>query len=430
MLSSQLLPFTANRYFKNHPKLLKEASGMYYKDASGQTILDSTAGLWCCNCGHNQEKIKTAIQSAASTLDYAPSFQVSHPFGFELAERLIQHAPKPLNRVFYTNSGSESVDTALKIAMHYQDIKSAGVKKRIVGRDKGYHGVGFGGISVGGLPNNKKHFQLLPHVSHLPHTHDLKRNAFSKGLPDFGVELADALETIHNEKGDIAAVIVEPIAGSVGVLVPPKGYLKRLKEHCDKIGALLIFDEVITGFGRIGGSFAANHFDVIPDIMTSAKGLTNGAVPMGAVFIKEEIVETILEHGKQNAIEFFHGYTYSGHPLACQAALATLDVYEEQNLFKKAIELSDYWASKIHALKGLPHVIDIRNYGLMGAIELSPRENAPGARAFEVFNRCFDKGLLVRATADTLAFSPPLIVEKTHIDTIFEMVSDTLKEIN
>jgi beta-alanine--pyruvate transaminase len=429
-LSSQWLPFTANRYFKSHPKLLTGAEGMYYMDASGQSILDSSAGLWCVNAGHGQKKIKEAIQKAVASLDYAPSFQVSHPFGFELANRLTTLTPSGLNKVFYTNSGSEAVDTALKIAMHYQDIKSDGHKKRIVGREKGYHGVGFGGISVGGLPNNQKHFQLLPHVSHLPHTHDLEHNAFSKGQPKWGVHLADSLQTLHDEKGDIAAVIVEPIAGSVGVLIPPVGYLKALREICDNIGALLIFDEVITGFGRVGDAFAANHFDVTPDIITSAKGLTNGAIPMGAVFIKDEIYETILNHGKDTAIEFFHGYTYSGHPLACQAALAALDVYEELDLFSNARKLSGYWESKMHALRNHPHVIDIRNYGLMGAIELSSRENAPGARAFDIFNRCFDNGLLVRCTGDTLAFSPPLIIENHHIDTIFEMIGQILHTID
>lgn len=430
ILTSQWLPFTANRYFKSHPKLLSQADGMYYKDASGQSILDSSAGLWCCNAGHNQTKIKKAIQQGAEKIDFAPSFQVSHPYGFELAERLTQLTPKTLNRVFYTNSGSEAVDTALKIAMHYQDIESNGKKKRIVGREKGYHGVGFGGISVGGLPNNKNHFQQLPIISHLPHTHHLSENAFSKGLPQWGEHLAQHLKTIHDEHGDIAAVIVEPIAGSVGVLLPPEGYLKALRKYCDEIGALLIFDEVITGFGRIGDSFAAIRFNVTPDIITSAKGLTNGSVPMGAVFVSETIYDTIVNHGKQNAIEFFHGYTYSGHPLACFAALATLEVYEEQGLFNKAHTLGPLFEERIHDLKDHPHVIDVRNFGLMGAIELKSKDDAPGARAFEVFNRCFDAGLLVRATGDTLAFSPPLIAEPSHIETIFDVVGQILKTID
>lgn len=430
ILKSQWLPFTANRYFQSHPKLLVEANGMYYTDASGQSILDSSAGLWCCNAGHNQEKIKNAIQEGASKIDFAPSFQVSHPYGFELAERLTQLTPPTLNRVFYTNSGSEAVDTALKMAMHYQDITSNGKKKRIVGREKSYHGVGFGGISVGGLPNNQHHFELLTNVAHLPHTHHLSHNAFTKGLPSWGEELASHVKTLHDEHGDIAAVIVEPIAGSVGVLLPPQGYLKALREHCNEIGALLIFDEVITGFGRIGDSFAAKRFDVTPDIITCAKGLTNGAIPMGAVFVTDDIYDTIVNHGKQNAIEFFHGYTYSGHPLACFAAIATLEVYEEQNLFEKAYELGQYFEDKIHALADHPYVIDIRNFGLMGAIELESREGAFGARAFDIFNRCFDEGLLVRATGDTLAFSPPLIIEKSHIDAIFDKVGEILKKVD
>ena len=430
-LESLWLPFTPNKYFKSHPKLLASAKGMYFTDSSGQEVLDSCAGLWCVSAGHGQAKIVKAIQDVAETLDYAPSFQVSHSSSFELARRLSALAPKPLNHVFFTNSGSEAVDSALKIAMHYQSLVSNGEKKLIVGREKAYHGVGFGGISVGGLPNNQRHFQCLPMVAHLPHTLDHHRNAFTKGLPQQGIELADELYTIHKNKGPVSAVIVEPISGSAGVILPPQGYLKRLRDICNDIGALLIFDEVITGFGRIGDNFAANHFNITPDIITCAKGLSNGAAPIGAAIVRDEIYETIISanHSHNPHIEFFHGYTYSGHPLSCHAALATLDVYEEQKLFERAAALSPIWQEKIHQLVDCSHVIDVRNYGLMAAIELAPRNNEPGARAFEVFNRCFDEGLLIRITADTIALSPPLIIEEGHIDLIVNTLSKHLNTL-
>jgi beta-alanine--pyruvate transaminase len=348
-----------------------------------------------------------------------------------LADRLAKIAPDPLKHVFFTNSGSESVDTALKIAIAYHRARGEGQRTRFIGREKGYHGVGFGGISVGGMVNNRKFFgSMLPGVDHMRHTLDIERNGFSRGLPQHGAELADDLERLCqlHDASTIAAVIVEPISGSAGVVLPPEGYLKRLREICTKHGILLIFDEVITGYGRVGEAFAAQRFGVTPDMMTTAKGLTNGAVPMGAVFASNQIHDTFM-HGPEGAIELFHGYTYSGHPLACAAAIATLDVYAEENLFNKAIELGQYWEDSIHKLKGLPNVVDIRNFGLIGAIELAPRSNAVGARAFDVFNKCFhDKNLLIRTTGDIIALSPPLILQKSHIDEIFSRLADAIKE--
>jgi beta-alanine--pyruvate transaminase len=331
--------------------------------------------------------------------------------------------------VFFTNSGSEAVDTALKIALAYHRARGEGQRTRLIGREKGYHGVGFGGISVGGLPNNRKWFgSLLPGVDHIRHTLDIGRNAFSRGLPEHGVELAEDLErlVLLHDASTIAAVIVEPVAGSAGVILPPQGYLKRLREICDKHGILLIYDEVITGFGRVGKAFAAQRFDVQPDIITAAKGLTNGCVPMGAVFVADKIHAAFM-HGPEHLIELFHGYTYSGHPLACAAALATLDTYAEENLFEKAIELDTYWADAIHALRGLPNVIDIRNIGLIGAIELAPRAGAPGTRAYDIFTRCFhEENLLIRVTGDVIALSPPLILERAHIDRIFQTLAHVI----
>jgi len=427
------MPFTANRQFKAAPRLLASASGMYYRDVDGREILDGTAGLWCCNAGHARPRIVQAIQQQAAVLDFAPTFQMGSPLPFQLAERLAALAPPSLDRVFLTNSGSESVDTALKIALAYHRMRGEGQRTRLIGREKAYHGVGFGGISVGGLPNNRKWFgPLLPGVHHLRHTLDLQRNAFSRGLPTHGVELAEDLERLValNDASTIAAVIIEPVAGSAGVLLPPQGYLQRIREICDRHGLLLIFDEVITGFGRVGKAFAAERFGVTPDMITTAKGLTSGAVPMGAVLVSNRIQQAFMQ-GPENAIDLFHGYTYSGHPLACAAALATLDTYAEEGLFEQAIALGDYWEQALHSLRDLPHVVDLRNFGLIGAIELAPREGAPGARGYEVFERAFHQGqLLVRVTGDVLALSPPLILDKSHIDRIFEVLADVLGHIH
>lgn len=424
------MPFTANRQFKARPRLLASASGMYYKDIDGNEVLDATAGLWCCNAGHARPRIVEAVKKQIETLDFAPNFSMSSPLPFKLAERLAELTPGDLNRVFFSNSGSEAVDSALKIALAYHRVRGEGQRTRFIGREKGYHGVGFGGISVGGLPNNRKWFGPgLPAVSHIRHTLDVPRNAFSKGLPPHGIELAEDLErqiALH-DASTIAAVIVEPISGSAGVVIPPHGYLQRLREICDTHGILLIFDEVITGFGRVGHAFGAQRFGVVPDMITAAKGITNGCVPMGAVFASDRIYDAFMT-GPDHVIDMFHGYTYSGHPLACAAALATLDTYAEENLFDKALELGDYWQEGLHSLKGLPHIVDIRNFGLVGAIELAPRPGAPGTRAYDVFTRAFHDGhLLIRVTGDVIALSPPLIVEKEHIDRIVQILSDTIR---
>ncbi|WP_235430333.1 aspartate aminotransferase family protein [Xanthomonas sp. MUS 060] len=424
------MPFTANRQFKARPRLLASAEGMYYRSVDGRQILDGTAGLWCCNAGHARPRIVEAVARQIATLDFAPTFQMGSPLPFVLAERLVALAPPGLNHVFYTNSGSESVDTALKIALAYHRARGEGQRTRLLGREKGYHGVGFGGISVGGLPNNRKGFgPLLPGVDHLRHTLDIERNAFARGLPTHGAELADDLERLIalHDASTIAALIIEPISGSAGVILPPQGYLQRIRALCDKHGIVLIFDEVITGYGRIGNAFAAQRFGVVPDIITTAKGLTNGCVPMGAIFVSDAIHDAFA-HGPAGSIDLFHGYTYSGHPLACAAALATLDTYAEENLFDKAIQLGMVWEQAIHALRGLPHVIDIRNFGLIGAIELAPREGAPGVRAYDIFERCFHEGdLLIRVTGDTIALSPPLIVEHTHIERMFSVLAEIIR---
>ncbi|MFY8061345.1 MAG: aspartate aminotransferase family protein [Arenimonas sp.] len=425
------MPFSANRQFKHQPRLLASAEGMYYQSTDGRQILDGTGGLWCCNAGHGRQRIIDAVQQQIATLDFAPTFQMGHPLPFILAERLAAIAPDTLNHVFFTNSGSESVDTALKIALAYHRARGEGQRTRLIGREKGYHGVGFGGISVGGLPNNRKWYgNGLSGVDHLRHTLDIGRNAFNRGLPQHGLELAEDLERLValHDASTIAAVIIEPIAGSAGVIIPPDGYLKRIREICDKYGILLIFDEVITGYGRVGKAFAAQRFNVTPDLITTAKGLSNGCVPMGAVFIADKVHEAFMT-GPENMIDLFHGYTYSGHPLACAAALATLDIYAEENLFEKAISLEQYWEDAIHQLKGLPNVIDIRNFGLIGAIELAPREGKPGTRAYEVFTKCFhEKDVLIRVTGDVIALSPPLILEKEHIDTLFSKIADAIRE--
>jgi beta-alanine--pyruvate transaminase len=427
------MPFTANRQFKSNPRLLVAAKDMHYTSHDGREILDGTAGLWCVNAGHGRQKITEAVSAQIGKMDYAPAFQMGHPLSFQLAARLAAMLPGDLDHVFFTNSGSESVDTALKIAIAYHRAKGQGTRQRVIGRERGYHGVGFGGISVGGIVANRKFFgSLLNGVDHLPHTHLIDKNAYSKGQPEHGAELADELErivTLH-DASNIAAVIVEPVACSTGVLVPPKGYLKRLRQICDKHGILLIFDEVITGFGRLGDGFAADYFDVLPDMITTAKGLTNGSIPMGAVFVRKHIYETFMDSGgPENLIELFHGYTYSGHPVACAAGLAVLDIYKEEGLFERAAELAPYWQDAIHSLKGGHHVIDLRNLGIIAGIELEPRPEKPTARAFETFLKCYDRGVLIRTTGDIIALSPPLIVEKKQIDRIVETISDVLKEV-
>ena len=426
------MPFTANRAFKRAPRLLASASGMYYTSLDGRQILDGTAGLWCVNAGHCREPIVRAVQEAAATLDFAPGFQMGHPYSFMLAERVAKMLPGDLDHVFFANSGSEAVDSALKIAMAYFQSKGQPQRTRFVGRMRGYHGVGFGGISVGGIEPNKRAYaaQLLPQVDHLAHTHDLSKNAFSRGQPAHGAELADDLERIVKERGadTIAAVIVEPLAGSTGVLVPPKGYLERLRVLCDTHGILLIFDEVITGFGRLGTPFAADYFGVVPDLMTVAKGLTNAAVPMGAVFVRRHIYDTVVNHAPAG-IELFHGYTYSGHPLAAAAGLATLDLYENEGLFQKAASNASYWEDALHSLRGWPNVLDVRNLGLVGGIELEPRAGAPGTRAYDIFVDCFNRGALIRVTGDIIALSPPLIIERKQIDDLMGIVGDAIKRV-
>ncbi|WP_282947778.1 MULTISPECIES: aspartate aminotransferase family protein [unclassified Sphingopyxis] len=430
-LASFWMPFTANRAYKANPRQLVSASGMYYRSSDGREILDGTAGLWCSNAGHCRPEIAEAIAKAASTLDFAPTFQLGHPLPFELAQRVAALMPDGLDRIFFTNSGSESVDTALKIALAIQRAKGQGTRTRLIGRERGYHGTGFGGVTVGGLVNNRRVFSTLPGADHLRHTHDIGRNAFTRGFPQHGAELADDLQRLVDLHGaeTIAAVIVEPMAGSTGVLIPPVGYLQRLREICDRTGIILIFDEVITAFGRVGAPTASEAWGVTPDIITMAKGLTNAAVPMGAVAVKRELHDAVLD-SVAGGIELFHGYTYSGHPLASAAGLATLDLYARDGLFDRANDLAAYWEDAAHGLKGRRHVIDIRTIGLVAGIELEPRPGAPTARAMELFHAAFDDGLLVRATGDIIALSPPLIVEKVQIDEMFGRIADLLDTID
>ncbi len=426
------MPFTANRAFKRAPRLLVSARGMYYQSADGRAILDGTAGLWCVNAGHSPDRVVEAIRQSAATLDFAPSFQLGHPLGFQLAHELVEMLPPGLDHVFFANSGSEAVDSALKIALAYWQARGEPDRVRFVGRQRGYHGVGFGGISVGGIATNRKAFaaQLLPQVDHLPHTHGIAENRFARGQPAHGAVLADALEEIVQQRGaqTIAAVIVEPVAGSTGVLVPPLGYLDRLREICDRHGILLIFDEVITGFGRLGAAFGAEHFGVRPDLMTAAKGITNGAVPLGAVFVRGEIYDTVV-NSVESGIEFFHGYTYTGHPLACAAGLATLALYREDDLFARAAGLAPYWEEAVHSLRGAPHVVDIRNIGLVAGIELESRPGKPGARALDCHIDCFNRGVLIRVTGDIIALSPPLIIDRAQIDQLIGIVRTSLGRI-
>ncbi|KQV48076.1 omega amino acid--pyruvate aminotransferase [Pelomonas sp. Root1217] len=428
-LDAYWMPFTANRQFKQAPRLLTQAAGMFFRDDKGREILDGIAGLWCVNAGHNRPRIVKAIQEQAAELDFAPPFQMGHPKAFELAERLAQIAPTGMNRVFFTNSGSESVDTALKMAIAYHRVRGEGARTRLIGRERGYHGVNFGGISVGGMVANRKMFgSLLAGVDHIRHTHDPARNAFSVGIPPHGAEFADDLERLValHDASTIAAVIVEPVAGSTGVLIPPQGYLQRLRDICDKHGILLIFDEVITGFGRTGNPFGAQTFGVTPDLMTVAKGITNGCVPMGAVFAQQKIHDAFMT-GPEHLIEFFHGYTYSAHPLACAAGIATLDTYADDDLLTRAARMQDEFAKALHSLREEPNVIDVRNIGLVGGVELKPLDGQPAKRAFNVFLDCWDKGLLIRTTGDTVALSPPLIIESGHIERIVDTLRGALR---
>lgn len=431
-LSAYWMPFTANRQFKKAPRMFVSADRMHYRTADGREVLDGTAGLWCCNAGHNRPRIVDAIRQQAGELDYAPSFQMGHPKAFELANRLRDMAPAGFDHAFFTNSGSESVESALKIAIAYQRAIGQSGRTRLIGRERGYHGVNFGGISVGGIVNNRRHFgALLSGVDHMRHTHLPEVNAFSRGQPERGAELADDLERLVQLHGPetIAACIVEPMAGSTGVLMPPKGYLERLREICSRHGILLIFDEVITGFGRLGAAFAAERFDVTPDLITCAKGLTNGVIPMGAVLTSKEVHDAFMT-GPEHLIELFHGYTYSGNPIACAAGLASLETYAEEGLFERAAELEPYWEEAVHSLKGLPHVVDLRNMGLIAGIELEPMEGAPAKRAFAAFLEAYEQGALIRVTGDIIALSPPLIVEKGDIDRLFGVLADVLKSLD
>ncbi len=431
-LSQFWMPFTSNRDFKAAPRMLVSAKGIHYKSHDGRDILDGSAGLWCVNIGHGHPKVVEAVKAQTDTLEFAPSFQFAQPLAFELAQKLSGITPDGMDRIFYTNSGSEAVDTALKIALAYHRIRGEGTRTRLIGRERGYHGVGFGGISVGGMVANRKFFgPLINGVDHLPHTHNLAEQAFTKGQPTWGAHLADELERMValHDASNIAAVIVEPMAGSTGVLVPPEGYLQRLREITAKHGILLIFDEVITGFGRLGTNFAADRFGVKPDLFTMAKGLTSGYVPMGAVAADNKIYDTFMSESP-GGIELFHGYTYTAHPLACAAAMATLQVYEEESLFQRAADLSPHLEDAIHSLKDLPNVIDIRNIGLVGAIELAPRDGAPGARGMEACIKAYEAGLMVRVSGDVIALSPPFIVEKSQIDEMMDILSKVIKAID
>jgi beta-alanine--pyruvate transaminase len=427
-LDAAWMPYTANRSFKATPRLLERAEGMSYYTPEGREVLDGTAGLWCVNAGHGRREITEAIQRQAAIMDFSPTFQLGHPLLFQASAKVAELLPKGLDRVFFTNSGSESADTALKIALAYHRARGQGQRVRLIGRERGYHGVGFGGMSVGGIGPNRKQFGAsLPYVDHLPATHAPEHNAFSRGAPAWGAHLADALENLVALHGadTIAAVMVEPIAGSTGVLIPPVGYLQRLREICTRHGILLIFDEVITGFSRIGAPFGAERLGVTPDILTMAKGLTNAAVPMGAVAVSDAIYHGVVDDAPPG-IELFHGYTYSGHPLACAAAIAACDLHTREDLAGRVRAIEPYWEAGAHSLKGLSNVIDIRNFGLIAGIELAPRAGKPGDRAGRVFQRCFDTGLLVRQTGDIIALSPPLIVEKPHIDRIFSTLGDAI----
>lgn len=426
------MPFTMNRRFKAAPRLMVSAKGMHYRSHDDREILDGTAGLWTVNAGHGRDEIADAVAQQMRTLDYAPTFQMGHPIAFQFAERLAAIAPTGIDRVFFTNSGSESVETALKIALAYHHARGDYRRTRLIGRERGYHGTNFGGISVGGIVNNRRVFGPgIPGTDHLPHTHGLSGNLFARGRPPEGAHLARELDRIAALHGPetIAAVIVEPVAGSTGVLIPPEGYLEELRAACDRVGCLLIFDEVITGYGRLGAPFAAQALGVTPDLMCTAKGINNGALPMGAVFASRAVHDAFM-HGPQDVIELFHGYTCSGHPAACAAGLATMDIMEREGLFTRAGELAPVWEERLHSLRGAPHVVDIRNLGLIGGIELASRPGAPGARGYEVFTRCYEAGVLVRVTGDIIALSPPLIIEAGHIDQIVGTIGEVLAGVD
>ena len=432
-LSNFWMPFTANKQFKAAPRLLKSAKGMYYTSVDDRPIMDGTAGLWCVNAGHGRKEIADAVAHQLMEMDYAPSFQMGHPLAFEAATKVAGIMPENLDRIFFANSGSEAVDTALKIAIAYHRARGEGQRTRLIGRERGYHGVGFGGISVGGILANRKTFSahMIPGVDHLPQTLNISEAAFSQGQPEWGAHLADELERIValHDASTIAAVIVEPLSGSAGVLVPPKGYLQKLREICTKHGILLIFDEVITGFGRLGKATASEYFGVTPDMIAMAKAINNAAIPMGAVAAHRNIHDTIVNNGPAAGIELFHGYTYSAHPAAAAACIATLDIYARESLFERAGQMAPVFEKAVHALRGHPHVKDIRNLGLVAGVELEPRPGQPGARAYEAFLKCFEKGLMVRFTGDILAFSPPLIINEDQIQEMFSIVGDALKTV-
>ncbi len=431
-LESYWLPFTPNRAFKKAPRIIARAKDMHYYTPEGRALLDGTAGLWCTNAGHNRDPIVRAIQNQAAELDYAPAFHFAHPKAFELASRVAALAPGDLDHVFFCNSGSEAVDTALKIALAYHNVRGQAGRTRLIGREKGYHGVGFGGISVGGIVNNRKYFgTLLAGVDHLPSTYNREQQAFSKGEPEWGAHLADELERIValHDASTVAAVIVEPMAGSAGVFPAPKGYLQRLRAICDKHGILLILDEVITGFGRLGHAFAAERYGVIPDMITFAKGVTSGSAPMGGVIARAGVYEAFMR-GPEHVPELFHGYTYSAHPLACAAGLATLDLYRAEDLFARAKKLEPKWADAAMSLKGLPNVLDIRCVGLTAGIDLASKPDAVGRRGYEVLERAFhEENLMIRAVGDTLALTPPLIVSEAQIDQIFSTVGKLIRAV-
>jgi beta-alanine--pyruvate transaminase len=429
-LAALWLPFTPNRSFKKRPRLIARSKNMHYFTPEGREVLDGTAGLWCCNAGHNRGPIVAAIQRQAGELDFSPTFQFAHPMAFQLSSRIAALAPADLDHVFFTNSGSEAADTALKIALAYHNVRGAGSRQRLIGRERGYHGVGFGGISVGGMANNRKFFgNALAGADHLPATYNREQQAFTKGEPEWGGHLAEALEGLValHDASTIAAVIVEPMAGSTGVLPPPKGYLKRLREICDKYDILLIFDEVITGFGRLGAPFAAERYGVVPDMITFAKGVASGTVPMGGVIVRKHIYDAFM-HGPEHAIELFHGYTYSGHPLACAASLATLDLYRDEKLFERSKAMEPKWADAIMTLKGLPNVLDIRCVGLTGAIDLAGIAGSPGLRGYHVLEHSFhEAGVMLRLSGDTIELTPPLIVSENEIGEIMEKTAASIK---
>ena len=426
------MPFTPNKVFKKDPRIIVGAKDLHFISDDNREILDGTAGLWCVIAGLGRKKIQEAVNKQIENLDYSPPFQFGHPKQFELANRLAEIFPEGMNHVFFSNSGSEAVDSALKIALAYQRARGHSSKTRLIGRERGYHGVGFGGISVGGMVKNRMYFgSMLNGVDHLRHTHNLKLNAFSKGEPEHGAELADDLERLVqlHDASTIAAVIVEPIAGSTGALPPPKGYLKRLRELCTKHDILLIFDEVVTAFGRMGKATGSEFFGVTPDIISCAKGITNATIPMGATIVQDFIYESMMENADA-PIELFHGYTYSGHPVACAAALATLDIYQEEGLFDNAAHMAPIIEEAAHSLKGTKHIIDIRNLGVIAALELEPKGNAVGARGFEAMKKAWDLGLMVRANGDTLAFSPPLIIKENQVDEMFTKVKKALEQVD